>query len=327
MSENNKIIYDWLTFTTQLHSVEQCIYLLGLGDCEFLNLNHGMNGYKDAISFEGITIMSNGKEGMGVCVNMSGQGCRSFETYGTGDFEGLFKLILENHSFKSEDRFMNLTRLDIAYDDFDGLLDLDLLISETSKEHFVSRFNDWEYTVGTKGKSLCFGSMRSDTYFRCYDKKAERKRDDLEHWVRLEMQLRGVSAIGFISLDDTIDNKYFAVLNNYLRFVTPNDGDSNKRRWKTAEYWAKFLESNDTVSIYCKPGTEYNILKLDGFVFRQAGGAIETIIDILGVSAFMQRLREENRQRTKATKYKQLENVHGTSSDSILEFLRERGQL
>ena len=164
MSENNKIIYDWLTFTTQLHTVEQCIYLLGLGQCEFLNLNHGMNGYKDAISFEGITIMSNGKEGMGVCVNMSGQGCRSFETYGTGDYDSLFSLILENHSFKFEDRFMNLTRLDIAYDDFDGLLDLDLLISETSKEHYVSRFYVCVYTVGTKGKSLCFCVMRSCTY-------------------------------------------------------------------------------------------------------------------------------------------------------------------
>ena len=324
---NNKIMYDWLTFTTQLHTVEQCIYLLGLQNVEFMNLNHGMNGYKDAITFEGITIMWNGKEDMGVCVNMSGQGCRSFETFGTGDFEGLFRFILENHSFKASDRFMNLTRLDVAYDDFDGLLDLDLLISETSKGNYVSRFNDWEYTVGTKGKSLNFGSMRSDTYFRCYDKKAERKRDDLSHWVRLEMQLRGVSAIGFIAIDDTVDNKYFAVLNNYLRFVAPNENDSNKRRWKTADYWAKFLEHNETVSIYCKPGTEYNILRLDGYVFRQCAGAVETMIDILGMSAFMLRLREENAQRTKSAKYKQLEQLHGTSSDGIIEFLRSRGAL
>lgn len=327
MSENNKIIYDWVSFTTQIHSVEQCVHLLGLSDVEFLNLGHGFYGYKDGITFEGITILSNGKEGMGICVQMSGQGCRSFETYGTGDFDGIFKLILDNHSFKSEERCMNLTRLDVAYDDFDGLLDLDVLIAETSKGNYVSRFNDWEYIVGTKGKSLNFGSKKSDTYFRCYDKKAERNRDDLDHWVRLEMKLTGVSAIGFISLDDTVENKYFAVLNNYLRFVTPNENDSNKRRWKTAVYWSKFLESNDSVSIYCKPGTEYNILSLDGFVFHQCGGAIETLIDILGMSAFMQRLREENRQKKKSTKYRYLENLHGISEDSILEFLRERGKL
>lgn len=325
--ENNKIIYDWITFTTQIHSVEQCIHLLGLNDVEFLNLGHGFYGYKDGITFEGITILSNGKEGMGVCVQLSGQGCRSFETYGSGDFDGLFKLILENHSFESDERLMNLTRLDIAYDDFQGLLDLDVLISETSKGNYVSRFHDWEYTVGTKGKSIYFGSKKSDTFFRCYDKKAERNREDLDHWVRFEMKLSGVSAIGFISLDDTIENKYFAVLNNYLRFVTPSGDDSNKRRWKTADYWQKFLEYNESISIFCKPGTEYNIFRLDGFVFNQAGAAIETMIDILGMSAFMQRLKEHSREKKKSAKYRQLEKIHGTSSDSIHEFLRERGQL
>lgn len=36
MSETNKIIYDWITFTTKIHSVDDLINILGLCDVSFL---------------------------------------------------------------------------------------------------------------------------------------------------------------------------------------------------------------------------------------------------------------------------------------------------
>ena len=321
--EQNKIIYDWLTFTTKIHSVDDIINILGLSAVTFQQLDKGMNGYPFCLHFGGISICYGGREDMGVCCCMSGQGCRSFETYGNGDYESLFDCIIENYSEDSEKRQMNLSRLDVAYDDFDGLLDINTIAMEVLAQNYVSRFAKWSVTQSSEGCSVGIGSMRSDIYIRIYDKKAERKRDDIDHWVRCELQLRGANAIGFAKLGGDICKNYFDVLNNYVRFVTPSTTDSNKRRWQTAEWWDKFLQSYDSVSIFSRPGVDYNIMSLNNYVFGQCAGAVKTMIDIIGVGNFFKPLRSSIVQLN--PKYKDLKNQHGTSSDSILDFLRERG--
>lgn len=323
--EQNKIIYDWLTFTSKIHSVDDIISLLGLSDVSFIRLERGMNGYPECLHFGGISICYGGRDDMGVCCCMSGQGCRSFETYGNGDYDSLFATIIENYSDDSDKRQMNLSRLDIAYDDFIGLLDIDVIAVETLKQNYVSRMEKWTVTNSSDGCSVGIGSMRSDIFIRIYDKKAERNRDDLDHWVRCELQLRGSNAIGFATLDGDICKNYFGVLNNYLRFVNPSDTDTNKRRWNTAEWWNKFLESYDSVSIFSRPGVEYNIFKLDHYVFGQCAGAVKTMIDIIGVGKFLGQLRTAVNVRELNPKYKDLKNQMGTSSDGIIEYLRERG--
>ncbi len=325
MADSNKIIYDWVTFVTRIHDVFGVIELLGLSDVSFINLERGMNGYPNCLHFGGISVCWGGRDEMGVCCCMSGQGCRSFETYGNGDYKALFDLILENYSTESDKRMMNLTRLDVAYDDFDELLDIDVIARETALQNYVSRFVKWSVTLGSDGCCVGIGSMRSNIYIRIYDKKAERKRDDLEHWVRCEIQLRKENAIGFAMLGGNICKNYFDVLNNYLRFVTPSETDSNKRRWNTAEWWQKFIESCDCVSIFAKPGADYNVMKLDSFVFGQCSGAIETVIDLLGVEKFLCRVVESRKGRVLNPKYKDIKNQFGTSSDAILDYLRERG--
>lgn len=325
--EQNKIIYDWLTFTSKIHSVDDIISLLGLSDVSFIRLDRGMNGYPECLHFGGISICYGGREDMGVCCCMSGQGCRSFETYGNGDYDSLFAIIIENYHEDGDKRQMNLTRLDVAYDDFSGLLDIDVISRETIQQNYVSRSTKWTVTCGSDGCSVGIGSMRSDIYIRIYDKKAERNRDDLEHWVRCEIQLRGSNAVGFAKLGGDICENYFGVLNNYLRFVDPSETDTNKWRWKIAKWWDKFLQSYDSVSIFARPGVDYNIMKLDHYVFGQCAGAVKTMIDIVGVSNFFRQLRTAVNGRDLNPKYKDLKNQLGTSSDGILEFLRERGSV
>lgn len=325
--EQNKIIYDWLTFTSKIHNVDGIIELLGLENVSFIRLERGMNGYPECLHFCGISICYGGRSDMGVCCCMSGQGCRSFETYGSGDYGYLFATILENYSDDGDKRQMNLTRLDVAYDDFIGLLDIDVIAGETMRQNYVARAEKWTVTNSSDGCSVGIGSMRSDIYIRLYDKKAERNRDDLEHWVRCEIQLRGANAVGFAKLDGDICENYFGVLNNYLRFVEPSDTDTNKRRWKTAEWWDNFIESYDSVSIFARPGVEYNIMNLDHYVFGQCAGAVKTMIDIVGIEKFFRDLRTAVNGRDLNPKYKDLKNQLGTSSDGILEYLRERGAL
>lgn len=314
----NRIIYDWLTFTSKIDSVESIIDLLGLGDCCFIELDRGMNGYPHCLYFGGISICYGGREDMGVCCSMCGEGCRTFEEYGTGNYKAIFDLILEHWSEDGDKRKMNLTRLDVAYDDFEGLLDIWTIFKATTsggyvnnrlaQGDFVCRFGKYGVNPSSDGLSCYFGSVKSNIYIRIYDKKAEQNMEDIDHWLRCEIQLRKENAIGFIMLAGDICTNYFGVLNNYLRFIDPSDTDSNKRRAKTAEWWAKFLETGERLKIFQAPGTEYDVMCLDGFVYGQCAGAVSTMIELVGLEDFLKRLDEAVRVRKRNPKYTDLIN-------------------
>lgn len=325
-NEQNRVIYDWLTFTTKIHSLPDVVDILGLGNVKFQPMK-GRYCYQDRLNYSGINIMFNGREDMGVCVEFSGQGCRDFETYGNGDYNSIFELIVDNWNADPEKRDMNITRLDVAYDDYIGLLDLNYLMSAAQKGEYVSRCKDIEVIYSNKGCSVCHGSrLQSSVYIRIYDKKLERGRDDLEHWVRCEMKLKDDSARGFIKLSGDIRKNYFDVLNNYLRYVIPS-ADSNKSRLLTAPQWLNFIESWETVSIFDKPGVNYNFDNLFGYVNNQLSGAIATYIDVLGVTQFMQNINRAQQQKSLNPKYQRIIAQNESSSDGIINFLQERGAL
>lgn len=171
--------------------------------------------------------------------------------------------------------------------------------------------------ISTKGLTCGFGSEKSDIYIRIYDKKAEQKREDLDHWVRCEIQLRRENAIGFIMLAGDICTNYFGVLNNYLRFIEPSETDSNKRRAKTAEWWAKFLETGERLKIFQAPGVEYDVMCLDGYVYGQCAGAVSTMIELVGLSEFMERLNYSVITRKRNPKYKDLLNRFFSDPDNF----------
>ena len=98
---------------------------------------------------------------------------------------------------------------------------------------------------------MYFGSPTSDIRLRFYDKAAERHRDDVDHWVRAEVQLRDERA--FKAIENIVDFKdvsvvVLGILNEYLRFVEPSE-DTNKSRWETAAWWTAFLDRVDKVKL------------------------------------------------------------------------------
>ena len=232
----------------------------------------------------------------GTWLEMMGQGCRVFEEFGTGDFESLFQLVLsDSDNFK-------ITRLDVAFDDHSGLVDLDQLLQDTRKQEYISKFRDWDTHEGSKGRSVDHGSQKSDIYLRIYDKAMERGGLD-QHWVRVELQLRDERARLFIAEQGQIGEKFCGVLGHYLRYVDPT-GDSNRRRWPTKLYWEKLIGEARRIALYVKPGTDYNLAKFDNFVFRQAGNAIWAARQMYGVIGFDEKL--ENRGTLMNPKYEAL---------------------
>lgn len=324
MAENH-IIYDYITFSSKIHSEICIIEFLGLQNVKF-ELLKGFYGYQDRLYFEGVSIHYNGRSDMGICVEMSGKGCRTFEKYGTGDYDLLFDEIISNYSENSEKRQMNITRLDVAYDDFTGVLDLPLLCREAQLHHFSSRFKDWQVIYGNKGISVCHGSNKSNVYIRIYDKRLEQKAESkVEHWVRCELQIRKECAYGFICLKDSIEKKYFQVLNNYLRYIVPSDNESNCRVVDTAPYWLNFIESAESKSIFFKPADNYSFDKLYAFVNGQLSGAVTTYIDIVGVDQFLIDINNSRKQKKLNPKYETLKDEYDAHSNNIVQFLAERG--
>ncbi len=277
----NCILFDWLTFTSKCDGFGSLISLLGLESVTFEELPRGRNGYKSMCTFEGISILSDGREDMGICVDMSGKGCRAFETYSSTSWDDLFSVLL------SDD--YNITRLDVAADDHTGLLDIDVLRDDTDDHHYVSKSRKWEVDYGSEGTTIYHGSKKSDMLIRIYDKAAEQGFDG--HWVRVEMQMRDEIATGFLSGmgADTLGEHFTGVLCNYLRYVEPTD-DLNMSRWPMTDYWENFLQTVQRIRCWSAPGTDYSLGSLSNYIINQAGNALDCYLKIFGVDDLVREL-------------------------------------
>lgn len=297
---SNKIIIDWFAMTTSIVQPKDIIEMLGMENIPF-ETTFGARGWRQRLYFDGISIHFDGHDGL-VWLEMSGQGCRSFESFGHGDFGILFDFVLGNPVD------CNITRIDVAYDDYIGLLDLDEIVSDSLKGNFVSKarkgdVNSCVIMQGINmnvGRCVTHGSKRSSVIIRIYDKAAERnKSDEIPHWVRCELMLRRERAHEFIRLlreeNEIIDNLYFAVLNHYLRYIEPSATDTNKWRAPMAKHWLKFAFSvtNNKRSLYVNPGVEYNALNLSHYVSERNAGPIYTYICLFGVDDLVERVNNK----------------------------------
>ena len=285
ISTENLILFDWLTFTSHIDSPETVMQLLGLKEVPWQKMDKGRNGYRGRFFFENISILFDGADNMGVCVDMTGTGCRAFETYSTINWTELMQIL-----FYDPDSY-NVTRLDMAFDDHTGILDIDELRDDTDDHMYVSRSKTWKVEYGSAGTTIYHGSPKSNMYIRIYDKAAERQLENV-HWIRVEMQMRDEIAQGFISglMRNPVGDQFRGVLHNYLRYVVQPAEDTNMSRWPTAPYWAKLLENVQRIRCWTAPGVEYNEFTLSNFVINQAGNALDCYLKIFGMEDLVREL-------------------------------------
>lgn len=312
----NRILIDWFSFSSRIDSFETFSSLLGMTDVHWECLS-GVCGYSERYYFNGISIHSGGgsrfigtdKEHMvsGAWLEMSGSGCRTFETYGNGDWQ----MLLDYVTYNSDNITVN--RLDLAYDDFIGLLDMDSIVEDTRNKNFISKFRSNPEIIESVGESesaytVTHGRMGSNTFIRIYDKRLEQEAQCYtDHWVRNEIMLRHENAAAAIDLltdqydykdgvrylisnKKEIDEMYFLIMNNYLRYIDPSDTDSNLWRAPVAVHWKKFSESITTfrISLFSSPGEDYSELKLNNYVENILPGVIYTYITIHGVDEMLE---------------------------------------
>lgn len=303
----NVILWDWLTISCKDDDPEVWMQLLGMENSPWELLDHGANGYRQAYFFGSISIWFDGQPGMGCCVNMSGQGCRSFEEHGSGDYHSLFQMVIDN-----PERF-HITRVDIAFDDHSGILDIEQIAQDTEDRLFVSRFRreriEKDFKDGRPGLTVYHGSKKSDVMIRIYDKAAERGLPETQHWIRIEMQLRDDRALQFVSQQISIGVLFRGVLLNYVRYVDDPGNDSNCSRWPLKDYWQQLVDEVERIQIFVKPGVEYNVSQLDHFVFDQAASALHCAVKLYGATYVVQRVLDKDISENK--KYMRLLSEFG----------------
>lgn len=130
-----------------------------------------------------------------------------------------------------------------------------------------------------------------------------------------------------LKLNDTVEKKYFMVLNNYLRYIVPTNNDSNSSVLDTAPYWLKFIESAESKSIFHKPADNYSFDKLYGYVNNQLSGAISTYIDVVGVDQFLTDINRSRKGKDLNSHYKAIKDECDAHANNILKYLEERGLL
>ena len=321
------IIYDWLTFSTKDYSLDGILQLLGLDGVQWQQGLGSKLRYSERWSFMGMSIhwtpdnVTDRNEG--VCVEFSGQGCRAFETFGGISFENLLSWCVECGC--------SITRLDVALDDFSGLIDIQEMFDKANRFEFTCRtqhiqcYSDCpDQLPDHRALTICHGSRSSNVFIRCYDKRCERQAyDDYSHWVRLELQLRGENALGFVLASGSIGDRFRGVLANYLNYVDPVQEDSNKRRWPVSSWWVNLLDGAAAISIASKKDIEYNKLRLDTYVYGQCINAVKAELMYDGGEKFLRTVFSESPGMP--IKYSVIEKNNGITPSDPRAYFRSLG--
>lgn len=285
MLKNNYLI-DWLSFTIQTDingvgksAVQEFLKKMDLDKLPFLEKETGRHGYNRSMTIQNyINIYYNELKfnefdednadkldriiKMGVHFEFSGQGCRILEQ--EKNWLEWFK-ILDNMNVR-------YSRLDIALDDFIGLLDFDLMENKIKKGEVISlsrtrnidsaldfkKAEKLDNNGNSKGKTIYFGNRQSLMMIRFYDKKREQEEKKIfcsyDFWQRYEIVLKREKATDFINkLKEGVDfaELYLKVLAGLIRFVDQG-ADKNKARWKTSEFWNNFIKGSEGVRLESK---------------------------------------------------------------------------
>ncbi len=300
-----EVLIDWLTFSVknEVDPREVIKKYLGMDPLLFQDPGFGILGYKKMLTFGNIQVMYEGRENtyfkdMGICVSMSGKGCRQFESMSKLAFEGardkqgtrsvafpvLFQMLASSPD-------VNVTRVDVACDDkaedgSAGALDMGEIIScvragsvnsRLAKRTIFETMNAENYA----GSSVYLGAPSSDFRVRIYDKAAEQGSG--EHWIRVELVLKAKNANAFVSQMTNSENvgKLAAqIFNDKFSFIERDD--SNITRCSVCDWWSAFVDELGSVHLVARAVVQHSIERVNDWVTEQVGPSIAMLLQTLG---------------------------------------------
>lgn len=218
-----------------------------------------------------------------ICISMSGQGCRSYETL-RGDGFDWVTFFRQLHDGFAPDCY-NVSRLDVAFDVRDDSVPTMLKIIQcVNGRKYVSQFRRHISITGDE-EQVNFGSPQSKTRLRIYNKALERGFPDTEKWVRFEYQLRDISADRFLNHlyhCDSLGRAFKDFINESVKFtIKPNIAsiaNHNQGRLNAVGWWKNFVKGAGKVTRFETPGVEYNMAACQKYLDTQAGNSLYTFV-------------------------------------------------
>lgn len=209
----------------------------------------------------------------------TGQGSTDLALRNDNDWAKIFS-ILTTYESKNKPKVeaeakpsVNITRIDIALDDYDELVKFDDIEQKLKKGHYRSSKRSYNIVKtsdqnGQKlGETIYIGNARTasgsrgNVYARMYDKLAQyREKNQLvtsdvrEHWKKTGKEVWQRYEISFsknytnsiveaILNGESIDKIFKASLRNLLEILTPRG--KNKNRWYKTKWWEDFLQYDE----------------------------------------------------------------------------------
>lgn len=327
-------LIDWVQFTVKTLTLKEVYSLLGMYESEFVDMPRGLYGYPMQKACGDIRILYGGGENMGIHVQLSGQGCREFETYWHMTWEEMLGNVIQADG--------EFTRFDLAVDEirYDGkrpYFTVKKVMQKTEKGHCRSKFRNAieikkiEIKDGAeKGNTIYFGSPQSNIQIRIYEKNFERENAGKEveqritTWNRTEMQMadeRAQEAVKQILRGVEVGVVMFGLLRNYMNFVDPTE-DSNKARWPISEWWLLFLDDAERLRLAAK-APDSTIERKEQWVDKQVKPTLSEIWVALGrpggdwfvdlINDGLERMTDAQWQRAEEFRERWLQDQHDTN--------------
>ena len=291
-----QVIVDWLTFSVKEKEPEKVIReYLGLDPGLFQEMGYGLLGYNRVLRFSDICVCYEGRENsffqdMGVCVSMSGNGCRTLETMSKlsppGGEQAAESAFLELFRRLSADESANISRIDIACDDREGILDMEQIVEKVRSNELNSRMTKRSIVVsydGTQrsGSTVYIGAPSSDFRVRIYDKALEEGSEG--HWVRVELVMRHKNANAFVEqllTAPSVGALAAQVINDKFSFIERDD--SNITRCTVCGWWLNFVEELDSVRLVARCVIQHGVERISNWLENQVGPSLAVIFQTLG---------------------------------------------
>lgn len=307
--QENCIIVDWLSVSVNTSGIgfEHLVKCLGMEGLNWIHKEGSFRNYGKRAEWGKITIhytpveyesIPDASFNVGACMELSGEGCREFESFGRGDWAALIVGFRELREAGIDLRF---TRLDIAYDDFRYLLPIELISLQAQRLEFTAKTSKCSVTYSTDkndlehiGQCIIHGSRSSNTLLRIYNKRVERKRYDLPHWVRCEIQMRKESAENFLDLACSgnfsgLGDIFAGVVRQYVQYRIPSS-DKNAARDDLAEWYDNWLSDVERISLWSKKDVEYNKSRMDSYAYGQNCNHTIAEIQMDGITEYLKSL-------------------------------------
>src|SRR5699024_8876425 len=263
---------DYLRVSFKTHNVDLIIEnVLHLKKEYMEHKESGFYGYIGTYQLDNIKVFySHDIDERGTLIELSGTGCRQFET-----FLKTRKVTWYDFLRECKESGGKFPRLDISIDDKKTYFEIPMLFDKIRNGEAISRFKKTNYNGSLSmedgeqgGTTLYFGSNKHSAVYLCFYKKnyenVEKYNKPVEEygdWNRYELRFKNDRANAVVT--ELISSESMlpiakGIIKNYLRFVEKDESvKPNRSVWKTSHFWEVVLGDVEKLPIYTKPQEDF----------------------------------------------------------------------